>query len=54
LKIRAAIVSVVAVVSSLGLLAPSAQAAGQVCYDVQVNAQGQSVVSQSGCQDLPV
>ena len=50
LKIRAAIVSVVAV---LALLAPSAQAS-QVCYDVQVNAQGQSVVSQTGCQDLPL
>ena len=31
----------------------SASAAGQLCYDVQVNAQGSSVVSQTGCQDLP-
>ena len=37
-----------------GLFAvPAAQASGQFCYDVQVNANGSSVVSQTGCQDLP-
>lgn len=30
-----------------------ASAAGQLCYDVQVNAQGSSVVSEAGCQTLP-
>ncbi len=39
--------------SALGLFASSASAAGQLCYDVQVNAAGQSVISQAGCQDLP-
>ena len=34
--------------------APSASAAGEFCYDIQVNAGGQSVVSQTGCQALPV
>jgi hypothetical protein len=39
--------------SAVGLFASSASAAGQLCYDVQVNAAGQSVISQAGCQDLP-
>ena len=39
--------------AAIGALAPSAGAAGQVCYDIQVNAAGQSVISQTGCQDLP-
>jgi hypothetical protein len=44
---------VIGALSAVGLFAPSASAAGQVCYDIQVNAAGQSLVSQSGCQDLP-
>jgi hypothetical protein len=45
----------VGALSLLGLFAaPGAQAAGQFCYDLQVNANGSSVVSQTGCQDLPV
>ncbi|HEX2086688.1 MAG TPA: hypothetical protein VHF89_13495 [Solirubrobacteraceae bacterium] len=43
----------ISALSALGLFAAPAGAAGQVCYDVQVNAGGQSVVSQAGCQDLP-
>jgi hypothetical protein len=40
--------------SALGLFAaPAANAAGELCYDVQVNAAGTSVVSQAGCQQLP-
>jgi hypothetical protein len=39
--------------SALGLFAPTAGAAGTICYDIQVNAAGQSVVSQAGCQELP-
>ena len=38
--------------SALGLFAPTAGAAGTFCYDVQVNANGQSVISQAGCQDF--
>jgi hypothetical protein len=34
--------------------APAANAAGTFCYDLQVKANGTSVVSQTGCQDLPV
>ena len=33
--------------------ASGATAAGQLCYDVQVNAQGSPVVSETGCQTLP-
>ena len=43
----------VAAMSALGLFASSAGAAGQLCYDVQVNAAGQTVISQAGCQELP-
>ena len=38
--------------SVVGLFAPSASA-NELCYDIQVNAAGQSLVSQAGCQDLP-
>jgi len=51
LKIRASIVAVVAAISSFALLAP-AHAGGEVCYDVNVNVNGQ-VISQAGCQQLP-
>ena len=43
----------VGALSALGLFAPTAPAAGTFCYDVQVNAAGQSVISQAGCQELP-
>ncbi len=43
----------ISALSAMGLFASTAGAAGQFCYDVQVNAAGQSVVSQAGCQDLP-
>jgi hypothetical protein len=43
----------VGALAAVGALAPTAGAAGQFCYDVQVNAAGQSLVSQTGCQDLP-
>jgi len=33
--------------------APAANAAGEFCYDVQVNVNGSSVVSETGCQQLP-
>jgi hypothetical protein len=39
--------------SALGLFASTAGAAGQLCYDIQVNAAGSEVVNQAGCQDLP-
>ena len=45
----------VAAFSLLGLAAaPGAMAAGEVCYDVQIGAGGTSLVSQAGCQALPV
>ena len=52
LKIRAAIVSVVAVISSLALVVPAT--AGSVCYDVQANVNGSEVVNEQGCQELPL
>ena len=30
-----------------------ASAAGQLCYDVQVNVSGQAPIAQTGCQALP-
>ncbi len=50
---RLAVLSITAL-SAMGAFASTAGAAGQVCYDVQINAQGSSVLSQTGCQDLPV
>ena len=44
------IVAALALASLFGGM--SAANAGQVCYDVQVNAQGSSVVSESGCQPI--
>ena len=52
MKVRTAIVALVAALSSLALVAP-AHAAGQVCYDVQANVNGGQVVSETGCVDLP-
>ena len=37
---------------AIGAFAPSAGAAGTFCYDLQVNANGQSVVSETGCQEF--
>ena len=50
---RIAVLTVTAF-SALGLFASSAGAAGTLCYDVQVNAAGQQIVNQAGCQELPV
>ena len=47
------VVTALTALGSLALLAPQAHAAGEVCYDVQVNVQGQAVVSEAGCQPLP-
>jgi hypothetical protein len=46
-KVRSFIVAVVAAVSSLALLSPAAHAA--ICYDVTVNLNGDTVVSEGGC-----
>src|SRR5688500_10130998 len=53
LRIRTSIAAVVAVVSSLGLLAPAAQAAGSVCYSAQVTVNGGDFVNEAACHDLP-
>jgi hypothetical protein len=37
---------------SIVSIAP-ASAAGQLCYDVNVNVAGQAPIAQAGCQDLP-
>ena len=44
----------IAALAALGAFSSTASAAGQVCYDVQVNAGGTEVVNQVGCQELPV
>lgn len=49
-KLLAAVVAV----AGLGLLANApANAAGQLCYDVNVSVAGQAPIAQAGCQDLP-
>lgn len=51
MKIRVFAVAALAAASSLIAFAP-AQASG-VCYYVLVNVNGEDVVNQTGCQDLP-
>ncbi len=51
MKIRLFAVAALAAASSLVALAP-AQAA-QVCYYVLVNVNGEDVVNQQGCQQVP-
>jgi len=50
---RLAVLTVTAF-SAMGLFASSAGAAGKVCFDVKVTANGTEVVNQAGCQELPV
>lgn len=49
---RIALLTITAL-SALGLFASTAGAAGQFCYDIQVNAGGTEVVNQAGCQEIP-
>lgn len=51
MKVRIAI-TVLAAAASLSALVPQAQA-GELCYSVQATVNGQDVVNQAGCQDLP-
>lgn len=57
LLVRRAIIAVGISAVSLGGLAlataPAAHAAGQVCYNVQVNVAGTSLPGEAGCQALP-
>lgn len=48
---RTIVVLVAAVAGSIAMLAAPASA-GELCYDLQVNVQGTSVVSQAGCQPI--
>lgn len=41
-----------ALAAVLGAASPSS-AAGQVCYDVNITAQGSPVVAEAACQPLP-
>jgi hypothetical protein len=50
-KIRVAITALAAA-ASFAALVPQAHA-NEVCYDLKVNVQGQELVNQAGCQDLP-
>ena len=49
--IRVAITALAAA-ASFAALVPQAHA-NEVCYDLNVNVQGEEVVNQAGCQDLP-
>jgi hypothetical protein len=48
------VLAVLAATAGLGLLsaAPS-QAAGQLCYDVNIQVADQAPIAQTGCQDIP-
>jgi hypothetical protein len=54
MKVRTMVVTVLTALGSLALVAAPAQAAGEVCYDVNVNVQGSELVNESGCQTLPI
>lgn len=51
MKLRIALATATAALS-LAAFVPAAHA-GRVCYGLQVNVQGQQVVDEAGCQDLP-
>ena len=53
MKVRTMVVTVLTALGSLALVAAPAQA-GEICYDLQVNVQGDAVVSEAGCQELPI
>lgn len=53
MKIRTLIAAVVAALSSFALMAPPAHAAGSVCYYVYVGVNGEAVVNEAACHDLP-
>lgn len=49
---RTKILAAIAATAALGSLA-FAPAAGQVCYDVDVVVNGDEVVNEEGCEELP-
>jgi hypothetical protein len=51
MRIRVAITALAAA-ASLAALVPQAHAS-EVCYDLNVNVQGQELVNEAGCQQLP-
>lgn len=51
MRLRVAITALAAA-ASFAALVPQAHA-NEVCYDLNVNVQGQELVNQAGCQDLP-
>ena len=51
--VRRIAILVAALATSLFALAPAASAGGYVCYDASVTVNGDAVVDESGCQDLP-
>lgn len=40
--------------ASLTMLAAAPASAGTFCYDLDVTVQGDAVIDESGCQELPV
>ena len=51
MKVRVMVVTALTALGSLALVAPAS--AGEVCYDLQVNVQGQALVSEAGCVPTP-
>lgn len=49
---RTKILAALAATAALGSLA-FAPAAGELCYDVDVNVAGNEVVNEEGCEELP-
>lgn len=52
MKVRALVVAAVAALSSL-VVVPAASAGGSACYDVSVTVNGDSVVNEAACHELP-
>ena len=42
-----------AAVAALATLAAAPAAAGEFCYDLDVNVNGDALVDESGCEELP-
>lgn len=46
--------AVLAATAALVTVSATSATAGELCYDVTVDVQGESVVAESGCETLPV
>lgn len=54
MKTRSIITTAALAVAAIAATALPASAAGQVCYDLHAEANGDVIVSESGCEELPL